>query len=243
MARRRDPAREAVVITMDWIPYGPHTALVRFADKAGGEAFAQAAAIRAELERNPPDGLLEFVPACTTVLLEFSAREVPNLNHAMPDILEQLRMAAVVEQPEAAVKEIPVIYDGQDLERVARARGLTTAEVRRLHAEPIYTVHTLGFAPGFPYLGELDARLHTPRLATPRARVPAGSVAIGGPHTGISTVDSPGGWNIIGHTPVKIFDPARRSPAGDDEAMFWLKHGDRVKFVNSFGQSSAISDP
>jgi inhibitor of KinA len=218
---------------MNWTPYGPHAALVRFADQAGDEAFARAGAIRAELERNPPEGLLEFVPGCTTMLLEFNAREVPDLGAAMPDILEQLQMASAGALPPAPVKEIPVLYDGPDLERVARAHDLTTAEVCRLHAEPVYKVRLLGFAPGFPYLGDLDARLHTPRLATPRLRVPAGSVAIGGQHTGIYTVDSPGGWNIIGHTPAKLFDPARRSPDGDDEAMFLLKPGDRVKFVRS----------
>lgn len=233
MARRRDDARETALIGMDWTPYGPHAALVRFADAVSDEAFAQACAIRAELERNPPEGLLEFVPACTTVLLEFNAREVPSLEDAMPDILERLQMASPVALPKAPVKEIPVIYDGQDLERVARAHELTTEEVCRLHAEPVYKVCLLGFSPGFPYLADLDARLHTPRLATPRARVPAGSVAIGGQHTGIYTMDSPGGWNIIGHTSSKVFDPARRSP-DNDEAMFLLKHGDRVKFVKSY---------
>ena len=84
----------------------------------------------------------------------------------------------------------------------------------------------LGFAPGFPYLGGLNPRLHTPRLAAPRARVPAGAVAIGGEHTGIYSVESPGGWNIIGHTSVKLFDPTRKN-----EAMFRLRPGDRVKFV------------
>lgn len=236
MARCRDDARETAVTPMDWIPYGPHAALVRFADAVGDEAFARASAIRAVLERNPPEGLLEFVPACTTVLLEFSAREVPSLDAAMPDILEQFQMAATLALPPAPVKEIPVVYDGQDLDRVAHAHDLTTAEVCRLHAEPIYKVYLLGFAPGFPYLGDLDARLHTPRLTTPRARVPAGSVAIGGQHTGIYTVDSPGGWNIIGHTPARIFDPGRRSPDGGDEAMFLLNQGDRVKFVRSNGQ-------
>ncbi len=220
---------------MDWTHYGPHAALVRFANKVDDKAFAQAVAIRSALERNPPEGLLEFVPACTTVLLEFNAREVPSLDAAMPDILEQLQMAATLALPPEPVKEIPVTYDGQDIEAIARAHNLTTSEVCRLHAEPVYKVYLLGFAPGFPYLGDLDARLHTPRLATPRARVPAGSVAIGGQHTGIYTVDSPGGWNIIGHTSAKIFDPTRRSADGGDEAMFLLKQGDRVKFVRGNG--------
>ena len=134
---------------MDWTPYGPHAALVRFADAVGDEAFARAGAIRAALERNPPEGLLEFVPACTTVLLEFNAREVPSLDAAMPDVLEQLQMAAALVLPPAPVKDIPVVYDGSDLERVARAHDLTTAEVCRLHAEPVYKVYLLGFAPGF----------------------------------------------------------------------------------------------
>ena len=108
---------------------------------------------------------------------------------------------------------------------------MTVEQVCELHSAPVYRVYMLGFSPGFPYLGDLDPRLHTPRLASPRAKVRAGSVAIGGEHTGVYTVDSPGGWNIIGHTPLKIFDPLRGDPNGQDEAMFWLKPGDRVKFV------------
>ena len=89
----------------------------------------------------------------------------------------------------------------------------------------------LGFSPGFPYMGDLDPRLHTPRLASPRTKVRPGSVAIGGEHTGIYTVESAGGWNIIGHTSVKIFDPTRAAADGRDKAMFFLSPGDRVKFV------------
>ena len=125
----------------------------------------------------------------------------------------------------APVKEIPVRYDGPDLERVAKIKGLSVAQVCELHAATIYKVYMLGFAPGFPYLGDLDKRLHTPRLASPRTRVPAGSVAIGGEHTGIYSVASPGGWNIIGHTVAKLFDPAT------DATPFLLQAGDRVRFV------------
>jgi len=103
-----------------------------------------------------------------------------------------------------------------------------------LHCEPVYKVYCLGFAPGFPYLGDLNPRLHTPRLATPRTRVPAGSVAIGGEHTGIYSVESPGGWNIIGRTTVALFDPSRRDEH-DEAAAFLLRAGDRVKFVRVAG--------
>src|SRR5204862_7859316 len=121
------------------------------------------------------------------------------------------------------VKEIPVIYNGPDLQRVAEHNQLTVAEVCERHAAVIYKVYMLGFSPGFPYLGDLDPCLHTPRLATPRMRVPAGSVAIGGQHTGIYASEPPGGWNIIGHTPVKLFD--------SEEMSFLLHPGDRIRFV------------
>jgi KipI family sensor histidine kinase inhibitor len=87
----------------------------------------------------------------------------------------------------------------------------------------------LGFSPGFPYLVGLDPRLRTPRRANPRPHVPAGSVALGGCHTGIFSIDSPGGWNLLGTTATRIFDPERREP--DDSAMFLLRPGDRVKFL------------
>src|SRR5439155_10910719 len=94
---------------------------------------------------------------------------------------------------------------------------------RERHAAVIYKVCMLGFSPGSPYLGDLDARLHTPRLATPRTRVPAGSVAIGGQHTGIYPSETPGGWNIVGHPPIKLFNPA--------EMSFLLNAGDQIRFV------------
>jgi inhibitor of KinA len=110
-------------------------------------------------------------------------------------------------------------------------KQMTIAQICELHTAPVYKVYMIGFAPGFPYLGDLDPRLFTPRRPVPRTKVKPGTVAIGGEHTGIYPVESPGGWNIIGHTPVKIFDVARGVPPGSDEDMFLLKPGDRVKFV------------
>ena len=212
---------------MKWTSYGPDSWMLQFAGRVGEEAFARGRAIATELERHPPPGLVEFVPSFTTVLLEFSSGTIDAAG--LSSLATRLRTAAGHTLPPASAKEIPVVYDGPDLERVAEARGLTTREVGELHSATLYKVYLLGFAPGFPYLGELDPRLHTPRLAAPRPRVAAGSVAIGGEHTGIYSVDSPGGWNIIGRTTARLFDPAL---AGEDErAMFLLKPGDRVKFV------------
>ena len=214
---------------MKWFPYGPNAWLVQFADRIGDDAFAKGRAIAAELERHPPPGLVEFVPAFTTVLLEFDSHEDLDPAAALSEWAAQLEAAVTAEMPEASMHECPVVYDGPDLERVAQFNHLTIEQVCELHAAPLYKVYALGFSPGFPYLGDLNPRLHTARLASPRPRVHAGSVGIGGEHTGIYTVDSPGGWNIIGRTSVKIFDPAR-GPGGD-ESMFLFKHGDRVKFV------------
>ena len=211
---------------MKWMHYGPHALLLRFADRLGDETFARGRAIAAALERHPPPGLIEFVPALTSVLLEFDPREVPDVNAVAPDLTVQLERAAKLKLPAAPLHKIPVRYDGPDLERVAQVNRLNVAQVCELHAARIYKVYMLGFAPGFPYLGDLNPRLHTPRLPAPRARVAAESVAIGGEHTGIYSVETPGGWNIIGRTPVKLFDPMR-----ENEAMFQLRAGDRVKFV------------
>jgi KipI family sensor histidine kinase inhibitor len=216
---------------MKWAPYGPHAWLFEFADRLGAEAFARGCAIAADLEAHPPPGLIEFVPGFTTVLLEFDPHEMPPPEELLPSLMSRFERVAKSKPPERPVKEIPVRYDGPDLARVAETNRLWVAEVCERHAAPVYRVYMLGFSPGFPYLGDLDPRLHTPRLPSPRTRVPAGSVAIGGEHTGIYTVDSPGGWNIIGHTTLKIFDPERGAPNGADEEMFLVKQGDRVKFV------------
>ena len=124
--------------------------------------------------------------------------------------------------------DIPVHYGGAggcDLDAVARYTGLSAAEVIRLHCAAEYTVYFLGFLPGFAYLGGMDRRLAIPRRKEPRLAVPAGSVAIGGEQTGIYPSVSPGGWQLIGHTSLRLFDPARAPPS------LWLP-GDTVHFVN-----------
>ena len=195
-------------------PYGPNAVLITFADRLGDETFARGRALAHALERNPPPGLVEYVPAFTTMLLEFE-RDIPDLSF--------LEHVSAAELPAAPIKEIPIVYDGPDRQRVADHNQLTIDDVCQRHAAVIYKVYMLGFSPGFPYLGDLDPRLHTPRLASPRTRVPAGSVAIGGQHTGIYPSETPGGWNIIGRTTVKLFDR--------DQMTFFLQPGDRVKFI------------
>ncbi|WP_312241788.1 5-oxoprolinase subunit PxpB [Pantoea sp.] len=123
--------------------------------------------------------------------------------------------------------DIPVIYGGDagpDLAWVAERAQMTPKQVVELHSSAAYDVYFIGFQPGFPYLGGLDARLHTPRRAEPRLSVPAGSVGIGGSQTGVYPLATPGGWQLIGQTPLALFDPAQQPPT-------LLRSGDKVRFV------------
>lgn len=205
--------------------FGPDAWLLRFANRADEAAFVLARRLVAGLERQPPAGLTEFVPAFTTLLLRFGAGAIPGAA-SLKATCETWLSGAVLAGQDRLI-ELPVHYDGPDLGRVAEHAGMEPREVIARHSGATYRVHCLGFAPGFPYLGGLDSRLHTPRLASPRPRVPAGSVAIGGEHTGIYSIASPGGWNLIGATPATLFDPR----AASLETMFRLRAGDRVRFL------------
>lgn len=130
-------------------------------------------------------------------------------------------------QPEVRHIDIPVIYggaEGPDLEEVARLHNLTARQTVEMHSSAEYVVYFLGFQPGFGYLGGLPEALHTPRRAVPRVKVPQGSVGIGGSHTGVYPLASPGGWQIIGNTPLALFDPQASSST-------LLRPGDSVRFV------------
>ncbi|MBX2827094.1 MAG: 5-oxoprolinase subunit PxpB [Flavobacteriaceae bacterium] len=136
-----------------------------------------------------------FIPSIETALASLDATKPADKNHLIT---------------------IPVCYEGKyalDIEDVARYHSISLEEVIRLHSQPIYKVYFLGFLPGFPYLGGLPEVLHTPRRDSPKSRVKKGSVGIGGNQTGIYPMDSPGGWNLIGSSPLAFFDPKRKPPS------------------------------
>ena len=152
-----------------------------------------------------------------------------------PDLIPLDALAAAIrrlatkrppmEEP-GRLHRIPVVYDGADLDDVAARLGWTTERVIQLHTRPIYRAFLVGFVPGWAYLGPLPDELVVPRRATPRIHVPAGSVAIAGQQTGIYPLDSPGGWNLIGRTSVRLFFP-------DSDPPSLFRAGDRVKFFPS----------
>ena len=168
----------------------------------------------------------DIVPTFHTVAVDFD----PRLIHRgdLETILQQCAGApAPSDASEGRIVEVPVRYGGTfgpDLPAVASFGGCTELEVVRLHSARLYRVFMLGFLPGFAYMGQVDERIAAPRLETPRARVTAGSVAIAGRQTAIYSLDSPGGWQIIGLTSLKMFDPDRPDP-------FLLQSADRVRFV------------
>ena len=209
--------------------YGPEALMVRHSDPGDTLAFARGQALtRHLLEERTPQGLLEVTPGFNTVLLLFAPGSCPEPTSLVESLTAVARGAKAPGKPERVV-EIPVVYDGPDLERVATHAKLKIEKVIALHAAGEYRVHLLGFSPGFPYLAGLDKRLHVPRLDTPRPRVPAGSVGIGGEHTGIYPIATAGGWNLVGRTSTPLLFPDRAVPGSRD--AFLLQPGDGVRFV------------
>ncbi|MEF8943264.1 MAG: 5-oxoprolinase subunit PxpB, partial [Desulfohalobiaceae bacterium] len=183
------------------------------------------------LEQQALPGVVEIVPAyCSFLILFEPATLDPDRLKAQIEELFQEIEDSGEEEPGASghVVEIPIRYGGDfgpDLESVAEHNGLTPEEVIRIHSSGTYPVYMLGFAPGFPYLGGLDERIATPRLDTPRSHVPAGSVGIAGSQTGIYPLASPGGWRLIGRTPLTLFDPEAEDPVP------YYRPGDSLRFV------------
>ena len=200
--------------------------LVRLGDQLDPATNQLAHRLTAALQRLCLPGVVDLAPAYASVLVQFDW-------HHMPDsaLLEAIHtclstMNATTAALDAAIVTVPVCYGGEfgpDLDEVARLTGLTADAVIQRHTAAVYPVAMLGFAPGFPYLLGLEPALHVPRRAMPRTRVAAGSVAIGGAQTGIYPNDLPGGWQLIGRTPLQLFDPERTPPC-------WINVGQSVRF-------------
>lgn len=176
----------------------------------------------AGIERASIPGVVEWVPSYTAVTVYYRPHVV-RFAQLCPRLRAAVAEAEDIDVPPAREFTLPVLYDGPDLGFVAEHHGLDPQEVVDLHSRPDYLVYMIGFAPGFPYLGGLPEKLVTPRLEKPRLSVPAGSVGIGGAQTGVYSVESPGGWRLIGRTPIPLYDPARECPV-------LLEAGDRLRF-------------
>lgn len=207
-------------------PVGDLALNVEFADEISPAVNAQIRAFTGALARAALPGVVEIVPTYRSVTVHYRPEVMlyGELSARLNAFLDDL---SAEDAAPAEVIELPVRYGGDmgpDLPFVARHCGLSPAEVIRIHSAAEYLVYMLGFTPGFPYLGGMDERIATPRLEKPRTRIPAGSVGIAGTQTGAYPLDTPGGWQLIGRTPVKLYDPEREQP-------ILLRAGQFVKFT------------
>jgi KipI family sensor histidine kinase inhibitor len=199
--------------------------LVEFGDKIGPEINQKVRKIFLTLEKVVIDGITEAVPTYRSILIFYDPSKI-SFGQLQQEILNIDQKLEEVTIPPPETIEIPVLYGGEygpDLDFVAQHNGLTPEEVIEIHTSGTYLIYMIGFTPGFPFLGGLSERLFSPRLKTPRAVVPAGSVGIANNQTGIYPIDSPGGWQLIGRSPLKLYNPCRENP-------ILLKAGNYIKF-------------
>ena len=209
-----------------FLPAGDMALSIELGDDISPETNRRVRDLSLALQMESIPGIIDQVPTYRSVLLYYDPLRLP-----LRELQERLR--TLEERPKDAdieapnLVEIPTVYGGEygpDLDHVAEHTGLTTEEVIRLHSGADYLVYMMGFTPGFTYLGGMSERIATPRLQTPRTAIPAGSVGIAERQTGIYPTESPGGWQLIGRTPLHLFDPQRDPPVVVDA-------GDYVRFV------------
>jgi inhibitor of KinA len=219
---------------MQITPLGDSALLVELGDSINESTHRRVQAAWRALAAEPLPGVSEAVPAYTSVTLFYDpwqvvqagAPETEVVDWLSTKVRERLKNPPKTAKAKTRTVEIPVCYGGEfgpDLERVAALAKLSADEVIKRHSKATYLVHLIGFAPGFPYLGGLPKELTTPRHAKPRMMIPPGTVGIGGEQTGIYPQSTPGGWNLIGCTPRRLFLPEANPPT-------LLQAGDEVRF-------------
>lgn len=229
---------------MEMKPLGDSAILVQFGTELNQETHLKVKTLTAHLDAHPFDGLIECVPAFTSVTIFYNPLRIRHIYKEQRKSMYHLEMKAspyevvrsIVEELAAGLEqaaeakrrvvEIPVCYGGElgpDLEAVAEYHGLLTSEVIDIHSQAEYLVYMIGFAPGFPYLGGMSEEIATPRHSSPRLSIAAGSVGLAGKQTGVYPISTPGGWQIIGRTPIDLFRPDQNPPT-------LLQAGDIVQF-------------
>lgn len=211
-------------------PLGDHAIVIEVGKKIDTLSERKVRAIVSRLEAEPPSWVIEYIPAYTTVTLIYSMqafgkdrRPYEAVCVRVRELLKAVKDSADVQQK---VVKIPVLYGGEygpDLDFVAKHNGLTADEVIAIHKAGDYTVHMIGFAPGFPFIGGMSERIGAPRQKSPRLKIPARSVGIAGVQTGVYPIETPGGWQLIGRTPLELFLPEENPPS-------LLAAGDKIRF-------------
>jgi len=178
------------------------------------------------IQKSQMPGIYELIPTYRSLLIQYNPLEI-EIDSLIEKLSEIEKDLGAIDLPKPRIVEIPTIYGGEfgeDLGFVAEHNGLSEDEVIKIHSSIDYRIYMLGFTPGFSYLGGMSEKIATPRLKTPRTKIPGGSVGIAGKQTGIYPMESPGGWQLIGRTPVKLYDPASETP-------IILRAGDYIRFI------------
>jgi inhibitor of KinA len=218
----------------EFYPLGENGVVIQLGNEISLQTYNLVQAISRLLESQGFPGFLEHVPAFTSVTVYYDCLFFQQKGHDSPyeNVCRELKLfldnfVEVEENHCSRIVEIPVCYGGEfgpDLKEVAQYNGLSPEEVIAIHAAGNYFVYMIGFAPGFPYVGGLSEKIATPRKRSPRMNIPTGSVGIAGNQTGIYPLDTPGGWQIIGRTPLSLFRPSEKIPS-------FLRAGDYLRFV------------
>ncbi|AZB43931.1 5-oxoprolinase subunit PxpB [Bacillus sp. FJAT-42376] len=216
-----------------FFPVNEQSLLIEFGTESSEKLRGRIRQFTDLLDQQNYPWLVEYIPAFTNITLIFNLlyfKDKPEQSHLLiQNELEKLLAEIGEEAPvseNSSLVRIPVCYEddfGMDLDEVASLNGLTKEEVIRLHTEREYPVYMIGFSPGFPYLGGMNNKIAAPRKGKPRSKIPAGSVGIAGTQTGVYPMETPGGWQIIGRTPLSLFNPENEPPT-------LLQAGDSVEF-------------
>lgn len=215
-------------------PLGDQAVVIELGEEINLETQKKVKRLSTFLEKNHETWMVEYIPAFTTVTLFYDLLAVSQLsqNSVLPYqavcsyINKIIKSLGTDEEVDQRTIEIPVCYGGEfgpDLEYVAEHNDLTPEEVIKIHSEGDYLVYMIGFAPGFPYIGGMSEKIATPRRKSPRLKIPPRTVGIAGMQTGVYPIETPGGWQLIGQTPIKLFRPLDDSPS-------LLQAGDKIKF-------------
>ncbi len=207
------------------IPLGDTAAFIQLGDRIDRDTFRRIRALADHLDLHSLRGMIEYVPAFTTLAVYYDPLVI-SFHDVAADLAGAAAESVPTNEPHSQTVEIPVCYGGEfgpDLEHVATHSSLSPEQVVAIHSGAEYLVHMLGFTPGFPYLGGMSSKIATPRRDSPRLKVPAGSVGIAAEQTGVYPLATPGGWQLIGRTPLALFRPVEDPPT-------LLRAGDIVRF-------------
>jgi len=206
---------------------GDRALVVEFGDKIEEQVNSKIRSLTVAIQQEGIIGINETIPTYRSLMVIYDPMimELDELISVIKSIIVKMHE---LELPGAKVIEIPTLYGGEygpDIKFVADHNKILIDEVIKIHTDREYLIYMIGFTPGFPYLGGMSDKIEAPRLQKPRTKIPVGSVGIAGKQTGIYPVESPGGWQLIGRTPVKLYDPCRKDPV-------LLNAGDYIKFIS-----------